>query len=323
MTLSSFGARWRQRSLAAVAAALALAGCGGDVYDPFQPTRIFSFGDGHSAMASDGRKYTVNDLSDCRSYRTWNQLVAENYGFAFAACNPSNLTGNRVAQLYADETWALADVRTQVEAQLPNLGAGDMVLLQVGAQDVWALYAQDPSAVPPNYEDEGLCSQANLPTTLREACNRGADLGQLVQQITDRDARVLAIDVVNQGKTPRGLAEPEAGRTLLKALTDAFNSGFYNSFGNNSRKAAYAQVNNLVRLATDGDSNTGYRFTHEGTAACTVQPAIDCSTSTVQSDYDTSLSSYKYVWADDLYFSPQMNRLIGNLAWQRAERHPY
>jgi hypothetical protein len=30
-----------------------------------------------------------------------------------------------------------------------------------------------------------------------------------------------------------------------------------------------------------------------------------------------------YVWADDLYFSPQMNRLIGNLAWQRAERHPY
>ncbi|GIX22968.1 hypothetical protein [Caldimonas sp.] len=322
MSLSSFVAAWQRRTLAAMAA-LTLASCGGDVYNPFQPTRLFSFGDGHSAMASDGRKYTVNDLSNCQYTRSWNQIVAENYGFAFAACNPGGLSGNRIAQLYADATWKLADVRAQVEAQLPNLGTGDMVLIQVGAQDVWELYQQNPSVVPPDYQDEGLCSQGSLPTTLREACDRGADFGRLVQQLVDRDARVLAIDVVNQGKTPRGLAEPVSGRTLLKALTDAYNSGFYNSFGNNSRKAAYAQVNNLVRLATDGDSNTGYRFTHEGTAACTVTPALDCSTSTVQSDYNTSLSAYVYVWADDLYFSPQMNRLIGNLAWQRAERHPY
>lgn len=323
MSLLSLGARWRCKPLAALATVVALAGCGGDVFDPFQPDRVYAFGDGHSAMASDGRKYTVNDPADCRRYRNWNQLVAENYGFAFAACNPGNLTGNRVAQLFADETWTLADVRAQVEAQLPNLGTGDMVLLQAGTQDVWALYAQDPAVVPPNYENEGLCSQANLPSTLREACNRGADLGRLVQQITDRDARVLAIDVVNQGKTPRGLAQSPAGQRLLKALTDAFNSGFYSSFGSNSRKAAYAQVNNLVRLATDDDSNTGTRFRNETSPACTVQPALDCTLSTVDGEYRENLNDYRFVYADDLYFSPQMNRLIGDLAWRRAERHPY
>jgi phospholipase/lecithinase/hemolysin len=129
--------------------------------------------------------------------------------------------------------------------------------------------------------------------------------------------------VVNQGKTPRGLAESAQGRRLLKALTDAFNSGFYNSFGNNSRKAAYAQVNNLVRMATDDDSNTGTRFRNETSPACTVPSALDCTLSTVSADYRENINDYRFVYADDLYFTPQMNRLIGRLAWSRAERHPY
>lgn len=321
MSFRSFGVRRCLKPLASLVAALALAGCGGDVFEAFQPTRVYSFGDGHSVMASDGRKYTVNDPGNCRAYRSWNQLVAENYGFAFAACNPGGLTGHRVAQLFAGEAWALADVRAQVEAQLPSLGKGDMVLLQAGLQDVWALYRQDPG-VNAAAEFPG-CSAANLAPTLRTACDRGADLGRLIRQVTDRDARVLAIDVVNQGKTPRGLAEPAAGQQLLKALTDAYNSGFYNSFGNNSRKAAYAQVNNLVRLATDGDNNTGTRFENETAPACTVPSALDCTLSTVAPRYDPNINSNRFVYADALYFSPQMNRLIGDLAWSRAERHPY
>ncbi len=321
MSFRSFSGLRCLKSLAGVAAALALAGCGGDVFNAFEPTRVYSFGDGHSVMASDGRKYTVNDLADCRYARSWNQLVAENFGFAFAACNPNNLTGDRVAQLFASESWDLADVRAQVEAQLPSLGTGDMVLLQVGLQDVWALYQQDPGVSAP--EDFPGCNEAGLAATLRTACERGADLGRLIQQITERDARVLAIDVVNQGKTPRGLAEPVQGQRLLKALTDAFNSGFYNSFGNNSRRAAYAQINNFVRLATDGDGNTGTRFRNETSAACTVSSSLDCTLSTVSADYRESISDYRFVYADALYFTPQMNRLIGNLAWNRAERHPY
>jgi lysophospholipase L1-like esterase len=321
MSLRSFGAHRCLKSLAGLATALALAGCGGDVFNAFDPTRVYSFGDGHSVVASDGRKYTVNNPADCRYGPTWNQYVVDQYGFVFSACNPGNLTGNRVAQLFADEAWTLADVRAQVEAQLPNLGTGDMVLLQVGMQDVWALYQQDPTLDAPA-EFPG-CSDANLGATLRTACERGADLGRLIQQITDRDARVLAIDVVNQGKTPRGLAESAQGRRLLKALTDAFNSGFYNSFGNNSRKAAYAQVNNLVRLATDDDSNTGTRFRNETSPACTVPSALDCTLSTVSADYRENINDYRFVYADDLYFTPQMNRLIGRLAWSRAERHPY
>jgi lysophospholipase L1-like esterase len=321
MSLRSFSALRCLSSLAALTAAAALTACGGDVYNRFEPTRLYSFGDGHSAMAGDGRKYTVNDTADCQRYRSWNQLVAENYGFAFAACNPSNLTGNRVAQLFADASWSLAEVRAQVEAQLPNLRTGDMVLLQAGMQDVWSLYQQDPTLeVPAEFPG---CNVAGLASTLRTACERGADLGRLIQQIIERDARVLAIDVVNQGKTPRGLAEPAQGQRLLKALTDAFNSGFYDSFGNNSRKAAYAQINNFVRLATDGDSNTGTRFRNETSPACTVASALDCTLSTVSADFRESINDYRFVYADDLYFSPQMNRLIGNLAWSRAERHPY
>lgn len=321
MSLRSFGGHRCLKSLAGLVAALALVGCGGDVFNAFEPTRVISFGDGHSAMAGDGRKYTVNNLSNCRSARSWNQIVVENYGFAFAACNPSNLTGNRVAQLYADETWTLADVRAQVEAQLPTLGTGDMVLIQAGTQDVWALYQQDPGIdAPATFPG---CDAANLPATLNSACERGADLGRLIQQITDRDARVLAIDLVNQGKTPRGLAESAQGQRLLKALTDAYNSGFYNSFGSNSRKAAYAQINNFVRLATDNDSNTGTRFRNETDPACTVASSLDCSLSTVNADYRENVNDNRFVYADSLYFSPQMHRLIGNLAWNRAERHPY
>ena len=321
MSFRSFGGHRCLKSLAGLVAAFALAGCGGDVFNAFEPTRVYSFGDGHSVVASDGRKYTVNDPANCQYGRNWNQYVVEQYGFAFAACNPRNLTGNRVAQLFAEETWTLADVRAQVEAQLPNLGTGDMVLLQVGLQDVWALYQQDPTVNAPS--DFPGCGEPNLAPTLRTACDRGADLGRLVQQITDRDARVLAIDLVNQGKTPRGLAESAQGRQLLKALSDAFNSGFYNSFGNNSRKAAYAQINNFVRLATDDDSNTGTRFRNETSPACTVPSALDCTLTTVDGDYRTSDTDNRFVYADSLYFTPQMNRLIGRLAWDRAERHPY
>src|SRR5262249_50065594 len=53
----------RGLSLAAVAAAALIAGCGGggtSQIDPFSPTRVIAFGDESGAILQSGKKYTIN-----------------------------------------------------------------------------------------------------------------------------------------------------------------------------------------------------------------------------------------------------------------------
>ncbi len=89
---------------------VALAACGGGTsqYQPFQPERLFAFGDEASALTTDaeapaGRNYGINgintnntedtadDFDDCRLQPNWTQSLAASYGFVFAECNRDNV----------------------------------------------------------------------------------------------------------------------------------------------------------------------------------------------------------------------------------------
>ena len=331
--MSLRSSRWSFRAtLAACAGALALlAGCGGDVYEPFRPDRAISFGDEYSYIRADGRKYTYNYLEDlsnpatslnCSANPVWNQIVVEEeYGFSFTQCNRGGRTGNAVAQLYAAEKAKIGDIAKQIDDFLSRgntLSKKDLILLQGGANDIWEIWENAGHTV--------------TDASRAEARARGAALGAQINRLTAMDARVLSIDVPYQGSTPKAFALTAAtpvaypnAPTDLNVLTDEFNSGFYFSFPTNSRKAAYAQVNSLVRrIMNTDDSSRPYKFRDVTTVSCVNVPsALECTNTTLLGDASPVGDNWNYVFADERFFTPTVNRLMGNLARDRADEHPF
>ncbi len=308
---------WSGLRLAACVGALAaLAACGGDVFDPFRPARAVSFGDETSYISATGSKYSINLAEgagvNCDAWRVWNQIVIEEeYGFSFAQCNRGGRTGNNVALLYAQPGATVADIAQQITNHLATgtLGSTDIVLIQGGANNIWNIFTSNGNAATAD--------------AIAQARDQGVALGNQIARLTALGARVLAIDVIFQGSTPKALALGGAATQALNDLTNSFNSGFYSTFPANSRTATYAQANDLVRRMTDPDANRALRFQNWTDPACLTPTAIDCTNGTLKPDVNPSEDAFSYVFADDRFLTPTANRQVGNLARDRAHDHPF
>ena len=306
--------RWRH-ALASLAVAAALAACGGgsSQVEDFKAEQLFSFGDEASVLTADGRKYSVNALTsggaiDCTEEPIWVQRVAALYSLVFDECNPNASTANQ-AYLYAAPGAMAADLPAQIDTALAARAVGDQALatVLVGANDVWALYAEYPTRP----EDE----------LLDELRVRGRSIGQQVNRLVDADVRVLIATVPDQGLTPRALAE-KAARTdtdrarLLTRMTEALNTALRLEIVNDGRRIGLVLADEMVQAIAKSPSSFG--VAEEEKAACTVA-LPDCTSATLVDD----ASSRDHLWADDRQLAYGGQLRLGGLALNRAQGNPF
>ncbi len=302
-----------RRAFLALAGAALLASCGGGTsqVEPFVPARVIVFGDEMSLVAAGGVKYTVNALKaapdtgfDCSANPVWTQVVASGYGFSFDSC-PVAGTDSQKGVMRAVAGARVAALQAQVDAQTTDvssvtggLNARDLVTVLIGIHDVKDLQAQAGS------ESERLAA----------ARARGAEIGQVVNGIVARGARVLVATVPELGLSPFGRA---AVGDLPTRLSRELNAGIRTTITADGRRWAVVLADDLVNAAVLNPSNFG--LTNVTTAACNVTPVQTCTTATLVSGATGS----GWLWADDTWFAPGGHRELGARARSQARDNPF
>ena len=300
---------------ALIAVVTSLAACGGSTsqVDPFVAKRVLAFGDETSVLTSDGRKYSVNVLTDsgaldCAEQRIWVQRVAAVYDIVFAECNPDAqavTNGRMLAQPGA----RAADLATQIDAFVAA-GAvvdGDLATVLVGANDVLELYAQYPD----RSEDE----------ILAEARQRGDATAQQVNRLIGLGARVVLATVPDLGLSPFGRAERDANSgvnraALISRLVDAFNVRMRVGIVNDGRKIGLVLGDEMVQAMDDNPNAFGI---DDHTQAVCTRALPDCDTTTLIAGADAEHA----LWADPTHLAYGGQNRLGNLAASRARDNPF
>jgi hypothetical protein len=314
MNFPGFLARHGRPAVAAAMAALLMA-CGGGTsqVDTFFATRVFAFGDETSVLTAEGRKYSVNvltdaDALDCAKQPIWVQAVASIYGHVFAECNPDNVADPKAKMLAAPEA-RVADLVLQIDSQVEAGGFGSSALatVLVGAHDVHDLYGDYPTI-----------GRSEL---LAQARARGVLAAAQVNRLVELDVRVLVSTVPDQGKTPYALAEKAANTdtdraALLSALTTEFNAGMRTTILNDGRYVGLVLADEMVQAMVKSPSSFG--LGNVTTAACAAA-LPECSTDTL----NTGADSATWLWADDRQLAYGGQGRLGLLGVTRARDNPF
>lgn len=307
--------RLARRMLCGLAAAAALAGCGGGTsqFEPFEPEQYVAFGDETSLIRSDGRRFIANPLNaagaiDCAAEPIWTQAVATQLNFVFKECNPANATEFK-AQMRAAAGARIADLEAQINAQLAAGGFADktLVTVLVGANDVFDAYASYPTR-----------SEQELTAELRA---RGEQLAAQVNRLVGLGVRVIVSTVPDLGLSPYALQQKAAytdtdRAALLSRLTAAVNGRVRVNILNDGRFIGLVLgdevVQSMVRLAA------AYGVSNADTALCTVA-VPECTTATIASGGSTST----WLWASDRHLSFIGQGRLGTLAVARLVGNPF
>lgn len=305
----------RLRPLATALLLAVLASCGGGTsqIDAFVAKHVVAFGDEHSVITDDGKRYLVNrfndqNVLDCTVHPIWTQSVASIYGFVFAECNPANVAEPK-AVIRAAVGARVADLATQVDAQLAGAGVGDdtLVTVLVGMHDVLELYADFPNT-----------GSGEL---LAEARRRGGELSAQINRLIDAGARVIVATVPDVGVTPFALAEKAANTDtdrakLLSELTTEFNAGMRTTVLNDGRFVGLVLADEMTQAMVKAPSAFG--LANVTTRICTAA-LPDCTTATMASGADAAT----WLWADDTRFGFTAHNRLGLLAVNRATNNPF
>ncbi|MFO1253816.1 MAG: SGNH/GDSL hydrolase family protein [Inhella sp.] len=302
--------------LAAVALA-ALAACGGGKgqIEPFVPTRLVSFGDEHSLLTADGKRYGVNGLKagtttgeiDCTANPIWVQALTSHFGLVLAQCNPENKPVT--AFLRGSVGAKVADVKAQIDQQLASgsVGPKDLLVINAGFYDVLEAYQQFPTR-----------SEGELTGLVQQ---RGRELAAQVNRLANANGRVVVLTVFDAGLTPAGQNE-KATKTdtdraaLLTRLTNAFNVAMRLALIEDGRLIGLVLADEAITTAVRFPSAFGYTDVKQ--AACTVD-LPNCTTATVRSEVGTNV----WLWADGLHLGAAGQTLLGNAALTRAANNPF
>lgn len=318
--------RWR-RALTAVAlvATGTLGACGGGTtqLEPFQPQRMFAFGDEASHLGPDGRKYGVNVLAvdstteiDCNRQPLWVQSVASVFGFVFAECNTGNVAEPQ-ARMYAAPGATVADVADQIQTQEQAGGfrEGDLATVLVGMNDVLQLYQQYPVV-----SEEALLDQARA---------RGVRIGEQVNRLVALGAKVIVVNVPDISFSPyaraQELAFPGEGRSgLMFRLVTAMNEQLGVTMLLDGRFVGLVQAD--LTWQAIGRFPAGFAFSNISQGICTV-PVPACTSLTLQvanAETGELAEPAGYLWADDsirIAYGGQLQ--LARLAVDRVQRNPF
>ncbi len=292
------------------------AACGGGTsqYETFIPQRLLVFGDDTSTLTPTGLKYGVNAVDstglaiDCTQQPIWVQSIANQYGFAFAECNP-NFAEPR-AFMRAGVGAKVADVAAQVEAQVAAGGFRDKDLATVlaGTNDIIELYQQYPGR-----------SVASL---VSEAGARGQQLAGVVNRLVALGVKVVVSDLPDVGLTPYAAAQKALDLTgldraaLISQLTTAFNEQLGVNVVLDGRYVGLVQAQ--LRFQAVSVSPGSFGLSNITDTVCTVE-LPNCNTNTLLPGVTLSA----YLWADDQHLAPTGHSQLAALAIDRAARNPF
>jgi len=320
----------RALGAAAIAAMLLISACGGgETTNNFRATRVVVFGDESSVIVdtnfdANGSKYSVNatvSATDptlaCFLNPLWVQSVASLYGLVFPECNnsvpPVVAPTSRIRAAFGARA---VDLSAQIDAQQIEspLGAGDLVTVMIGANDVLAEYLNFPTL-----------TEAQL-VAIVEA--EGALVGRQVNRITNTGAKVLLATIIDLGVTPYAAAERTAHAdvdraALLTHLTARFNASMRATIVNDGRKIGLVLLDELVTAIAHNPGLEG--FTNLVDPVCDLTKSalrppsiLDCTALTLVPG-----GSAAYLWADDHHLSASAQNSFANIAVTRAQNNPF
>lgn len=306
--------QWLRRGwLAACASVLLLASCGGgDIVDPFTPTRIVAFGDAMGDVGQNGARYTVND----GTINVWTEYVAAQYGLVLEPSSTGGFgyaTGNArvLAQPDAAGNNATPTVKQQIDAFLATgtLTDEDMILVSAGTSDVIA----EVQAVLSGTQDEG--------QMLADVEKAGRDLGTQVRRLVDAGAKhVIVAGPYNLGRSPWAV-EVSQGDLMERAST-RFNQQFLVSVVDLGESVLYVDAALFFNLVTSSPSSYDLAEDAGVVLVCTSVdpgPGIGTGAGQVNSNLctpDTLAAGREeytfFLFADRVYPTPRGQQLFGD-----------
>ena len=304
--------------LAAGATLSLLVGCGASTtVSGLKPSRIISFGDAFSDVGQHGgMKYTVND----NSVNNWVNTVANGFGLSIT---PSSVGGTGYAQGLARVNTSTnaagisgtPSVSQQIDAFLAvdNFGPSDVVLINGGVSDIVA----EMNAV-----NAGVQTTAQMQTNVQQA---GRDLAALVVRLVGSGANyVVVLGTYNLGQTPWATATGK--NALLTSTSTLFNDAMLVPIVSMGKNVLYVDAAYYLNLVSNPLSAPAYGLSNATTPVCTsvdYGTGIGLGTGQVSSLLCTlntivnGANIASYAFADELYFTPAVQRLFGNYAYSR------
>ena len=311
--------------LAATAALVALASCGGGTYQQqsFVPARILTFGDESSRLEGpQGLKYSINGVSqgtqqvDCSLFPIWTQVVAGSYGLVYSNCN-ENASFQTNAIDFTTVNGTVADVVNSVAAFQAGdtFNGNDLVLIWVGMHDILDDYAANASP------DETV--------PLQDMKQAGATLAGVVNQIAKAGGKVLLLTVPDFADSPFGFNESLRGdfdrAKLLSDMTTQFNLGLRSNILNDGSEIGLVEVDTLVRNVARNPGGSGLIALANETPGCLdTAPLPTCNDTTLRDDPSTGQAAQQaFMWADPTHLGSTLQQQIGSQAAGRAHANPF
>lgn len=304
----------------ALIAVLGLAACGGGgngtQIQPFNPTRIVTFGDESSYINGQGQKYTINGvdptsgLADCSVNPIWVQILASAFAMSFPQCDPTHSAAPQ-GLMMAVPGAKVADLQSAVDKyfSVNYFSDKDLVTVLIGSNDIIELYNQFPAQ-----NQDSLVAQAKV---------RGQAAADIVNRIANAGGRVVVSTLPDLGLTPFANNETTAHgdvnrANLLTALTTAFNIALRVELNNDGRNIGLVLLDETVQSIVKFPS--AYSFTDIADPACLPNVAVqNCSTRTMF----PNASGDTWLWANNLLLSSGGQARLGSLAVTRAKNNPF
>ncbi len=283
---------------ALVMAVAALAGCGGGTKteSSLVPTRFIAFGDGLTDQGQvDGTIYTVKDGST----NNWVQAAAVSYGLTLTAQSAGGQNwarGNARIALKPDAAGVATTLTLteQVDAFLAGntIGKDDVLLLNPGISDLLV-------------QGDGI--KAGTVTSAQAVANAQAAgkalAGQVKRLVAAGGKHVVIAAAYDLGKSPYATANGLSA--VLQSATLKFNESLLIDLVNEGANVLYVDVAFRTNQIINQPTSNG--FTNSTAGACTTSAAT-CTPSAVTA----GISYDSYVFADDRYFTPAMQRVLGD-----------
>jgi hypothetical protein len=325
-------------TLTAALSAAVLTACGGGTSQvtAFVPDRLIVFGDENSVIESDGRKYSINDLRNtvvanrCLDLPTIVQLIASQYGFVFAQCNPLAATPRAfsfavVNAKVEDAAAGLAAQVARVHAETGTaLGTRDLVSVMIGANDIIDLAER---VIAGTLSSEG---------AVGEAQRRGRAAAAVVNGILGTGARGLVITVPDVGLSPYAYNADKirpGTRALLAQLSFDYNASLrvgIDASSYDGRNYGLVLADDIVAAIAKNPGTYMPSPANTTVAACTTALTRDCTIALSPTDPTQTVSTLvtgattnNYLWASDRHLGPEPQSRIGQQARSRAINNPF